>query len=175
MKLEHRGEEYRIEPLNNHHNRLAFTCGVEPLDRYLQKQASQDLSRRVAAIFILTPDGATIAGYYTLSAHAINLGGLPANITKKLPRYPNVPATLLGRLAVSMDFRGLGIGELLLLDAFQRVLASTHEIASAMIVVDAKDENARNFYLRHHFIPLPTQPNRLFFPVKEIEKLFEIG
>lgn len=175
MKLERRGKEYRIEPLNNHHNRLAFTCGVEPLDRYLQKQASQDLSRRVAAIFILTPDGATIAGYYTLSAHAINLGELPANITKKLPRYPYVPATLLGRLAVSMDFRGQGIGELLLLDAFQRVLASTHEIASAMIVVDAKDENARNFYLHHQFIPLPTQPNRLFFPVREIEKLFEIG
>lgn len=175
MKLERRGKEYRIEPLNNRHNRLAFTCGVEPLDRYLQKQASQDLSRRVAAIFILTPDSATIAGYYTLSAHAINLGELPANIARKLPRYPYVPATLLGRLAVSMDFRGQGIGELLLLDAFQRVLASTHEIASAMIVVDAKDENARNFYLHHHFIPLPTQPNRLFFPVKEIEKLFEIG
>ncbi len=166
---------YRIEPLGSKHNRAAFSCGVEALDRYLQRQAGQDVSKRVAAVFVLTPDGHTIAGYYSLSAHVVNLGDLPANVAKKLPRYPSVPATLLGRLAVSTDFRGHGIGELLLLDALRRVLANTREIASAMIVVDAKDENARNFYLHHDFIPLPTQPNRLFYPVKTIEKLFGTG
>ena len=165
--------EYRIEPLDNRHDREAFSCGVEALDRYLQKQAGQDLNKRVAAVFILTPDGKTIAGYYTLSAHVVNLADLPEIVAKKLPRYPRVPATLLGRLAVSLNFRGQGIGELLLLDAFRRILSSNREIASAMVVVDAKDENARNFYLHHDFIPLPTQPNRLFYPVKEIEKLFE--
>lgn len=67
------------------------------------------------------------------------------------------------------------MGELLLFDAFRRVLASTREIASALVVVDAKDENARTFYLLHDFIPLPNQPNRLFYPVKTIEKLFSIG
>jgi predicted GNAT family N-acyltransferase len=175
LKQEPGRGKYRIEPLGARHDRSAFTCGVEALDRYLQKQAGQDLSRRVAAVFILTPDGATIAGYYTLSAHVVNLVELPENVAKKLPRYPHVPATLLGRMAVSINFRGQGVGELLLLDAFQRVLTSIREIASAMIVVDAKDENARSFYLHHDFIPLPAQPNRLFYPVKEIEKLFEIG
>jgi len=67
------------------------------------------------------------------------------------------------------------VGELLLLGALHRVLASTREIASAMVVVDAKDENARTFYLHHDFIPLPAQPNRLFYPVKTIEKLFGGG
>jgi GNAT superfamily N-acetyltransferase len=164
--------EYRIEPLSSRHDRAAFSCGVEPLDRYLQRQAGQDISKRVAAIFILTPDGKTIAGYYTLSVHVVKLADLPESVARKLPRYPDVPATLLGRLAVSADFHGQGIGQLLLLDAFRRVLASTREIASALVVVDAKDENARNFYLHHDFIPLPTQPNRLFYPVKAIEKLF---
>jgi ribosomal protein S18 acetylase RimI-like enzyme len=79
---------------------------------------------------------------------------------------------LLGRLAVSKDFRGRGIGELLLLDAFRRVLANTQEIGSAVVVVDAKDERAREFYLRHDFIPLPSRPQRLFYAVKTIEKLF---
>jgi predicted GNAT family N-acyltransferase len=93
-------------------------------------------------------------------------------VVKKLPRYPAVPATLLGRLAVSSDFRGKGIGELLLLDAFKRVLANAREVTSAVVVVDAKDDLAREFYLHHDFIPLPSQPNRLFYPVKTIEKLF---
>ena len=171
-----RGREpaaYRIEPLAGRHKRAVFSCGVPALDRYLQKQAGQDVSKHVAAVFVITPDGETIAGFYTLSAHTVNLGDLTDDVAKKLPRYPNVPATLLGRLAVSLDFRGKGVGELLLVDAFKRVLASTQEIASAVVVVDAKDERARDFYLRHDFIPLPAQPNRLFYPVRTIQKLFK--
>ncbi len=164
---------YRIEPLGEHHNRTAFSCGVEVLDRYLQRQATQDISKRVAAAFVITPDGKTIAGFYTLSAHVLVLADLPDVVAKKLPRYPNVPATLLGRLAVSKDFRGLGLGELLLVDAFKRVLANSREVASAAVVADAKDERARDFYLRHDFIPLPSQPNRLFYLVKTIAKLFQ--
>jgi GNAT superfamily N-acetyltransferase len=163
---------YRIESLSVRHDRAAFSCGVEASDRYLQKQSGQDVSRRVAAVFVITSDGTTIAGFYTLSAHLVNLADLPENIAKKLPRYPNVPATLLGRLAVSENFRGQGIGELLLLDALQRALGNTREVASAVVVVDAKDERTRGFYLRHDFVPLPTQPNRLFYPMKTIEKLF---
>jgi GNAT superfamily N-acetyltransferase len=164
---------YRIEPLGENHNRAAFSCGVEALDRYLQRQAAQDISKRVAAAFVITTDGKTIAGFYTLSAHVLVLADLPDAVAKKLPRYPNVPATLLGRLAVSKDFRGHGLGELLLVDAFKRVLANSREVASAAVVVDAKDERARDFYLRHDFIPLPSRPNRLFYLVKTIAKLFQ--
>lgn len=173
MNQEHDAAPYTIEPLSEAHNREAFSCGVDVLDRYLQRQAGQDIRKHFAAVFVLTPDGKTIAGFYTLSAHAISLGDLPADVAKKLPRYPNIPATLLGRLAVSMSFRGRGIGELLLFDAFHRVLANNHEIASAVLVVDAKNDVARAFYLRHDFIPLPSHSNRLFYPVKTIERLLD--
>lgn len=173
MNREQDATQYRIEPLADRHNRAAFSCGVKALDRYLQRQAGQDVTKHVAAVFVITPDRETIAGFYTLSAHVLSLGDLRDNVAKKLPRYPNVPATLLGRLAASIDFRGRGIGELLLLDAFKRVLANTQEVGSAALVVDAKDERAREFYLRHDLIPLPSQPNRLFYTVKTIEKLFE--
>ncbi len=172
MNRERDAVPYRIELLTEKHNRAAFSCGVEALDRYLQRQAGQDVSKHVAAAFVITPDGKTIAGFYTLSAHVLNLGDLPDSVAKKLPRYHNVPATLLGRLAVGIDFRGRGIGELLLLDAFKRVWANTQEAGAAVLVVDAKDERAREFYLRHDFIPLPSQPNRFFYTVKTIEKLF---
>ena len=104
---------FRIEPLGERHNRAAFSCGVEALDRYLQKRAGQDVCKHVAAAFVITPDGVTIAGFYTLSAHVVSLGELPENVSKRLPRYPNVPATLLWRLEVSREFRGQGLGRAL--------------------------------------------------------------
>lgn len=163
---------FRTQPLSTEHHREAFSCGVEALDRYLQRQAAQDVAKHVAAAFVAAPDGHTIAGFYTLSAHTVNLADVPENIAKKLPRYANIPATLLGRLAVSQAFRGQGIGDHLVMDAFRRVLAAVQEIGTALVVVDAKDDRARRFYLRHGFIPLRNAPNRLIYPVKTIAKLF---
>lgn len=155
MNREQDAVQYRIEPLADKHNRVAFSCGVEALDRYLQRQAGQDVTKHVAAFFVITPQGETIAGFYTLGAHVLNLGDLPDNVAKILPCYPNVPATLLGRLAVSIDFRGRGTGELLLLDAFKRVLANTQGIGSAVMVVDAKDERARRSICVTILFPCP--------------------
>lgn len=167
--------EYRIEFLGPHHDRQGFSCGVSSLDLYLQKQARQDVSKGVAAAFVVTPDGATIAGFYTLSATELKLRDLPDDFVKKLPRYPSVPATLLGRLAVSTDFRGKGLGESLLIDAMRRVLVITSNVASAAIVVDAKDDSARKFYLQYDFVPLPDQQNRLVFRVKKIAAQFGLS
>jgi len=167
--------QFRIEPLGAKHNRAVFSCGIDALDQYLRTQAGQDVSKLAAAVFVITPDGGRIAGFYTLSAHAIHLGELPASAAKKLPRYPDVPVTLLGRLAVSTDYHGQGVGRLLLVDALRRVLANAREIASAAVVVDAKNDVVRNFYLRHGFVALPAQPNRLFYPVKTIEKLLGLA
>jgi len=163
---------FKIEPLNNHHDRAAFSCDVEELDRYLLKQAGQDVKKRVAVVFVATKDGRTIAGFYTLSAHMLNVGELPEEVAKKLPRYPNVPATLLGRLAVGKEFRGRGLGEFLLMDALKQSLASTQYVASAAVVVDSKNDAARRFYERYDFMSLPSQPTRLFYLMKTIAALF---
>jgi len=167
--------EYHVEPLSDKHQREEFSCGVQPLDRYLQKQARQDASKGVSAAFVITPDGATIAGFYTLSSTELKLRDLPDDFAKKLPRYPSVPAALLGRLAVSTKFRRQGLGEVLLIDAMRRVLSTTRDIASTAIVVDAKDESVRQFYMQYDFVPLPLHPNRLFFPVKKIAKQFGVS
>lgn len=115
------------------------------------------------------PEGA-IAGYYTLSATALRLGDLPTETSRRLPRYPLVPATLLGRLAVDRRFRGQGRGRFLLADALFRAVRS--EVASFAVVVDAKDEAARRFYERESFLPLPEQPIKLFRPMADIAALF---
>lgn len=163
-------ERPQIEPLSSQHERGAFSCGVGPLDRYFRTQAGQDARKRVAAPFVLlSPEGA-VAGYYTLSAFLIRLADLPAEMARKLPRYPQLPATLLGRLAVDLRYRGLGYGRLLLADALFRSVRS--DIASFAIVVDAKDESARRFYERESFLPFPDHPMKLFRPMADIAELF---
>ncbi len=164
--------EFRVEPLGNAHDRAAFRSGVGPLDDYLSRQARQDVARRVAVCFILTPDGRTVAGFYTLSQYSVDLEGLPEEFARRLPRYPKVPATLIGRLAVGAEFRGQGLGEFLLLDALRRAFEQSKQIASALVVVDAKDEAARRFYEHFHFLSLLDAPNRLFLPMKVVERLF---
>lgn len=158
-----------IEALASHHDRSAFASGVEPLDRYFRTQAGQDARKHVAAPFVLLLDG-TVAGYYTLSSTSVRLAELPEATARKLPRYPLLPATLLGRLAVDRGQQGRGYGRFLLADALFR--AARSEIASFAVIVEAKDESARRFYARESFLPLPDQPMRLFRPMADIRKLF---
>jgi GNAT superfamily N-acetyltransferase len=164
------GTEYSIEPLGQRHDREAFRCGVAALDLYLQRQARQDLERKLAAVFVLTPDGKAIAGFYTLSAHSILAADLPESYPKKLPRFP-LPVTLLGRMAVSEDLQGQRLGEFLLMHALERAWVGSRQVASWAVVVDAK-AGAREFYLKHDFVALPLQPDRLFLPMATIERLF---
>lgn len=130
------------------------------------------MKRGLAAVFVLTADSASIAGYYTLSAHSILAAELPLDLAKKLPRFP-LPVTLLGRMAVAQPLQGRGWGEFLLLHALHTALRGSRLVASWAVVVDAK-AGAREFYLNHDFIPFSTQPHRLFLPMKSIEKMFEM-
>ena len=163
--------KWYTEPLGARHNRAAFSCGVSSLDKYLQTQASQDLKKSLAAVYVLTSDGTTVAGYYTLSAYFVRLDKIPEEIARKLTRMPEVPATLVGRLARSSAFRGQGIGEILLADALKRSLANSTHVASWTVMVDAKDANAVAFYKKYGFIEIPATPSRLFLPMETIAKL----
>ena len=99
-----------IEPLAKRHDRAAFSCGLPELDRYLARQAGQDVRRRIARVFVCTADEAdTVLGFYTLSALSINLASLPEQLSRKLPRLP-VPCALIGRLAVDRSAHGRGLG-----------------------------------------------------------------
>ena len=173
MADEAKESHFFIEPLGSKHDRAAFSCGVDSLDIYLQKQAGQDLKKHAAVSFVLTPDGKTVAGYYTLSQYAVQLENVPEHAAKKLPKYPMVPTTLIGRLAVSSAFRGQGHGETLLMDAFYRICQHGRELASAGAVVDAIDGAAVAFYQRYGFLELPKVPRRLFLPMGTIQALFE--
>jgi GNAT superfamily N-acetyltransferase len=160
---------YRIRPLDGAVDTATFYCGQATLDDYVRRFASQDVRRGVARVFIATPDDDSrrLAGFFALSAGSVNCSDLPADLARKLPRYP-VPVALLGRLAVDTAFQGKGLGSILLADACRKVASASTVLAVVGIIVDAADEPAAAFYRHFGFVPLPGIPERLFLPSKFI-------
>jgi GNAT superfamily N-acetyltransferase len=165
-------ERYRLEPLAPLHDRASFHCGVGSLDAYLTTQASQDMRRKANAVFVLVPVDSPdkIAGYFTLCACGLAPGIVPEEARKHIPRYPQVSATLLGRLAISADHQGQGLGSILLAEALRKAYENASVVGSSMVVVDALDERAARFYRAHGFPPLP-ESNRLILPMRTLAKI----
>lgn len=163
---------FLIEPLNPaKHRREDFDCGVAALDDYLKTRARKDMDARVAVCFVAVPvaEPGCIAGYYTLSAATIVRTDLPEmQVPKHLPRYPEFPATLLGRLARSVRFKGQGLGDRLMISALERAIAGACEVASWAMVTDPKDATASRFYAQFGFRHL--DGNRMFLPLKTAAK-----
>ena len=163
----HLSADLRIGLLEEQHDRIGFTCGVESLDRYLKTQASQDVRRKANAVFVLTAlnQPSQVWGYYTLCAMALSPGEVPEAACKYLPRYPLVSATLIGRLAVAEDRQAQKLGGILLADALRRAYGNAETVGSSMVIVDALDERGATFYAAHGFVRLPNSL-RLVLPMR---------
>ena len=150
--------QFRIEALRRQ-DRKAFASGSPELNAYLQTRAAQDMRRRVASCFVAVDDANVVAGFYTLAATSLVLDGLSADHARRLPRYPSVPAVLLGRLAVDLKHQGQRLGGALVADALLR--AARSEVMAYAMVVDAKDEPAARFYAHLGFERLVDDQLRL--------------
>lgn len=160
---------FRIDPPDKRHDRDAFDCGSEPLNRYFSRQVGQDIKRRVTACFVAVETTTDrVAGFYTLAAGSVALADLPEATIKKLPRSPTVPIVRIGRLAVDVGFQGRKLGAALLFDAIQRSINA--DIACYAAVVDAKDDRAVRFYERLGFQKLMSDANSLFIPLSDALK-----
>jgi GNAT superfamily N-acetyltransferase len=156
---------FRIEILGNH-DRKPFCSGVEELDRYFREQVTQDIRRHVSNCFVALDSSNAPAGYYTFAATSVPLDALPSDMTRRLPRYPSLPAGLIGRLAIDRRFQRLGLGSLLIVDAAARALRA--EPAIYALVVDAKNDHVAAFYMHLGFRRFLGQPLRLFIPISEM-------
>jgi ribosomal protein S18 acetylase RimI-like enzyme len=165
---------FRVEPLVAEHERTAFRCGAEALDRYFQTQVTQDIRRHLANCFVAVEAATgTIVGFYTIAAASIPTHDLPPEVTKRLPRYPSLPAVRIGRLAVDQRFHGRKLGAALLADAADRALGAS--AASFTLLVDAKNDEAVAFYEHHGFLRLVSRPRTLFLPLATIEKVHKMS
>lgn len=163
-----------ITPLGKRHDRKNFDCGEATLNLYLNRYANQDIRRRVSRAFVASPptELQRVFGYYSLSAGSLAAADLPDEFRRRLPRYP-VPVALLGRLAADKSQQGQGLGAILIADALQRIAMAGQVMAVYAVVVDALDESAAEFYRQFGFIPLPSQPLKLFLPMDTVTKSVE--
>jgi len=162
---------FRLELLAGGHDRSSFDCGDEVLNRYFQTQVTQDTRRRITNCFVaIANENGQIAAYYTLAAASVPISDLPESDTKRLPRYPTLPAVRIGRLAVDRRFQGQGLGGALLADAAARSLQTP--VAVFTLLVDAKNDQAVAFYQRYGFCQLASAPRTLFLPLATAEKAF---
>ncbi|NEQ98877.1 MAG: GNAT family N-acetyltransferase [Cyanothece sp. SIO2G6] len=160
----------KIEPLDTRkHVRDSFSCGKDSLDNYIRKQASQNLKRRVATVFALFDElDFHVLAYYTLSSFTVDIAALDETFAKRLPRYPLLPATLLGRLAVDNRHKGKRFGELMLMDALKKSLDASKQVASLAVIAEALDKQALRFYEKYGFQPFKQNPMKLYLPLKSI-------
>jgi GNAT superfamily N-acetyltransferase len=156
------------------HERNNFSCGKISLDNYFQKQASQDVKRKLSACFVLVDKSSDkISGYYTLSSNSISNSQIPESFKRRLPpSYLSIPTILLGRLAISSKYQGKGIGKLLLVDALKRCFDTSDSIGAFAVIVDPLDYEAEQFYDKYGFIKLPDS-GKMFLPIKTIKSLFK--
>lgn len=167
--------KYIIELLNKKQHDIAdFSCGVKELDIYLKVRAGQESKKKITAVYAIHERGAEkVIGYYTLSSYSIELTSLPIEVTKKLPKYPLLPASLIGRLAVDKKFQGKKIGEFLLVDALLRSYRLSKEIGSMAVIVDAKNEKASSFYKKYGFKQFYQHPLKFFLSMDTIKNLYD--
>ena len=158
-------------PYENSHVKGGFDCGVAELNQYLFRQAGQDVRKYYAVLFVAVESSTNkIVGYYTLANTSVNLEDVPPALRKKLPKYAEVPAIRLGRLAVDITAQGQGIGAQLLADAAIRSVLNVS--AWVFMTVDAKDNKACAFYKKFGFESLLDDERHLYISRQDLEANF---
>ena len=155
------------ELLTSAHDISGFDCGVSSLNDWLQRYALRNQDSNISRTFVLCDEGCVI-GYYCLSASGADRNLLPKKIARGKPNP--VPVVLLGRLAISVDDQGRGLGSVLLKDSFVRVLSVLDVIGFGSMLVHALDDDLIDFYVRNGFDVSPEDSLILFCPIKEMRE-----
>jgi GNAT superfamily N-acetyltransferase len=157
------------ESLDERHVLTSFSCGKEPLDRWLRQSAARGGRQDTGRTFVMHNGDGVVLGYYTLAGHLLYRDGLSLSRTEARSVPAELPAILLAKLAVDVTLQGQGFGRELLVEALSKCVAAGSIAASRYVVVDAKDEEAASSYARYGFRPIPqTDPVRLLRRLKDI-------
>jgi GNAT superfamily N-acetyltransferase len=156
---------HRPEPLNPDHMVSAFSCGKPELDEWLQRRALANQIFGGTKTHVVVEEGRVI-GFYALANGAIAHSDVRGRTRRNMP--DPIPAVILARMAVDEKHRDGGLGSALLQSAIETTLAAARTIGIACLIVHAKDEDARNFYLHFDFEPSPTDPLHLILRLVDV-------
>ena len=162
----------KLELLAKSHDRDGFDCGSEPLNLFFRQTARQHAERGISRTFVLVDEGAAmpkpVVGFFSLNLCQIKSESLSPAEARKLPR--DVSGVRLGRLAVAKAYQRQGVGKTLLVAAMGKFIEIFNTAGGIGLFVDAKDQEAKNYYEQFGFVPLPSNELELFLPVKTIQE-----
>ena len=173
---------FRIESLDpEKHDRSRFDCGVEQVNNYFKKTANKLRKAGNTAVYVMTDTHGGLAGFYAMNAHAVHYAELPDQYRRTAPGHGSIPAVYISMIGRDVKYRGLGIGEDLLIDALYRASrASRSGYAAAVIMLDVLDcgdpqktANRKVIYERFQFQAFPSNPLRMFMPMRMADALRE--
>jgi GNAT superfamily N-acetyltransferase len=164
----------RIEPLDRKkHDRAAFSCGVERFDNFLKSTAAKRADADFTKVYVtIQPPSNQILGYYSLSAHSIDIQSLPESDRKRMPHFPTIPAIYLSIIAVDVTVQKRGLGQFLMADVLKVCVSVADKIGSHFIVLDAINEDAARMYRRvgFHDLPTPEHKTRMLMSMAKVRK-----
>ena len=157
---------HRLEALAGH-ALDSFTCGVDELDDWLRLHA-RNATGHGTRTYVLVDHGGHVVGYFAIAPHVLQRHEAPSDIGRGAPQQ--IPAILLAKLALDVSLHGQGLGAELLVAALDTVVDAARRAGGRLVVVDAIDEHAAEFYRRHDFRPLPQRPDRLVMKLSTAAK-----
>lgn len=163
---------FRIELLQRRHPRKQFSSGQPAVDDWLKTKALQHQTKHLSSTKVLVTQEGTISGYYTLAPAQIDFADLPAEVVRRLP-HRMLPIATLAWLGVDKAHQRQGLGSRLLGQALRDCWEGGKVFPFVLVVIDAVDDNARSFYARFGFTPLPGQPYRMFLSAKQLDAMMQ--
>ncbi|MGI9484939.1 MAG: GNAT family N-acetyltransferase [Geminicoccaceae bacterium] len=168
-----------IEPFDpDTHDRTAFSCGVEQVDNYFQKTANKLARADNVRLYVMTDLGGSLIGFYSVNAHSVHYGELPKKFERTRPSHGNIPAAYISMIGRDQKFRGGGYGSDLLVDALRRIIQAADALGIAVVMLDVLDcgdpervADRKALYEGFGFIPLSSNPLRLFMPITTVRTL----
>ena len=159
-------------PLSDNHDLAAFDCGVPALNDWLKQRAAKNGSRFSRTYVVC--EGTQVVGYYCISAGAVERAAAPGRVRRNAPN--SIPVSIIGRLAVCRAHAGRGLGADLLADALRRIAGASQSIGIGAVLVQAKDDAAKAFYLRcAEFEEYPEESRTLYLPIETVVAAFSQG
>jgi len=156
-------------PLTAEHDLSDFDCGEPVLNDWLRHRALKNESRFSRTYVVC--EGNRAVAYYCISAGAVQRAAAPSKVRRNAP--DTIPVSVIGRLAVGRDHAGKGLGADILSDALRRIAVASQSIGIAAVLVQAKDEAAKRFYIRcAEFVEYPDDSRTLFLPIETVVAAF---
>jgi GNAT superfamily N-acetyltransferase len=143
--------------LGSEHVVAGFDCGKPALNEWLARRAlANQVTGTSRTWAVLGGEPVRVVAFYASCTAAVVRSQAPRSLARDQPEQ--IPAVLLGRLAVDLEHKGRGLGAALLKHFSLKAAQVAESVGVRLLLVHAKDDEAKSFYARFGFVQSPVDP-----------------